>query len=135
MTLLIRNLLLCYLLGNILETFPQNKFGEGHCDGVASSRIDNTTIYSDNPSSLAESSPNQAFPLVINQFTLKGSHFPLTGLSVQACRRTSFFFGSLLTPSASLPTILKIFTKSFSFWYRGPLLAALVLTLDKFAHA
>lgn len=46
------------------EIFPLNNLGKGSCDGVASLRVDNSSIYSDNPIFFAESNPLQKVPFV-----------------------------------------------------------------------
>ena len=45
------------------ELFPDNNFKKHPCDGVATLRIDNASIYSDRPILFAESSPSDAIPL------------------------------------------------------------------------
>ncbi|MCJ1235116.1 hypothetical protein MMC14_003080 [Varicellaria rhodocarpa] len=45
------------------ELFPDNNFKKGFCDGIATLRVDNASIYSNNPIFFAESTPGPAMPL------------------------------------------------------------------------
>lgn len=46
------------------EIFPSNNLEKGSCDGVAILRVDNSSIYSDNPIFFGESNPLQKVPFV-----------------------------------------------------------------------
>ena len=47
------------------ELFPENNFKKIVCEGVATLRVDNATTYSDSPVFFAESSPNRAIPIAV----------------------------------------------------------------------
>ena len=60
------------------ELFPDNNFKKHSCEGVATLRIDNASIYSDHPILFAESRPSHAIPLAADDSRLcETDSFPI----------------------------------------------------------
>ncbi|MCJ1342943.1 hypothetical protein MMC31_001132 [Peltigera leucophlebia] len=95
-----------HLVGNNVKSqarralFPDNNFGKGYCDGVATLRADNSSILSENPIFFAESNPDTQNPpltakdsstCMIESFPIQWGHDPKKLINVLHARLFCLF--------------------------------------------